>query len=205
VKKRGGRKSLIETSPQLVENLGAVLRDHTAGDPMREDVKWTNLSRRQISRRLKELGTPAGKNVVSRLLYEHGYRRRKPQKKRTMGQHADRNAQFEKIAKLKREALDAGTPVISIDTKKKEMLGNFHRDGITDAVEPTIVNDHDFASCSNSKVIPHGIYDVGKNEASLHLNSNCDTTEFCCKSIERWWHEQGQHDYASADEVLTKC
>jgi len=134
---------------------------------MREDVKWTNLSRRQISRRLKDLGTPAGKNVVSRLLWEHGYRRRKPQKKRTMGQHADRNAQFEKIAELKKQYLSGGHPVISIDTKKKEMLGDFHRDGVTDAVEPTIVNDHDFASASDGKVIPHGIYDVAKNEASV--------------------------------------
>jgi len=135
----------------VVQNFLAVLRDHTAGDPMRQDVKWTNLSRRQISRQLKELGTPAGKNVVSQLLYEHGYRRRKPQKKRTMGQHADRNAQFEKIAELKQEYLDAGKPVISIDSTKKEMLGNFHREGITDAVDPTIVNDHDFASSSDGK------------------------------------------------------
>jgi len=93
---------------------------------MRADVKWTNLSRRQISRRLRELGAPASKNIVSRLLWEHGYRRRKPQKKRTMGQHADRNAQFEKIAELKQEYLDAGLPVISIDTKKKELLGPSH-------------------------------------------------------------------------------
>jgi len=81
---------------------------------MRADVKWTNLSRR-----LKALGTPAGKNVVSSLLRDHGYRRRKPQKKRTMGQHADRNAQFEKISELKKEYLEKGRPVISIDTKKK--------------------------------------------------------------------------------------
>lgn len=189
----------------MVENFLAILRDHTAGDPMREDVKWTNLSRRQISRRLKELGTPAGKNVVSQLLHDHGYRRRKPQKKRTMGQHADRNAQFERIAELKQESLDGGHPVISIDTKKKEMLGNFHRDGVTDAVEPTIVNDHDFASQSDGKVIPHGIYDLRKNEASLHLNTSCDTSEFACESIDLWWKEQGQHDYPEADELLILC
>lgn len=189
----------------MVENFLAVLGDHTAGDPMREEVKWTNLSRRQISRRLKTLGTPAGKNVVSRLLYEHGYRRRKPQKKRTMGQHADRNAQFENIAELKQRYLDAGNPVLSIDTKKKEMLGNFHRDGVTDAVEPTVVNDHDFASQSDGKVIPHGIYDLHKNEASLHLNVSRDTTEFACESIGLWWREQGQFDYPDADEVLILC
>lgn len=182
-----------------------MLRDHTAGDPMREGVKWTNLSRRQISRKLEELGTPAGKNVVSRLLDEHGYRRRKPQKKRTMGQHADRNAQFENIARLKQEFLDAGKPVISIDTKKKEILGNFFREGVTDAVEPTIVNDHDFVSSSNGKVIPHGLYDLRKNEASLHLNTSHDTTELACESIELWWLEQGQIDYPDADEVLILC
>ena len=188
-----------------MENFLAVLKDHTAGDPMREDVKWTNLSRRQISRRLRELGTPAGKNVVSQLLFEHGYRRRKPQKKRTMGQHADRNAQFENIAELKQQFLDAGKPVISIDTKKKELLGSFYRDGVTDAAEPTIVNDHDFASSSDGKVIPHGIYDVRKNEASLHLNTSHDTTELCCESIELWWREQGRLDYPAADELLILC
>lgn len=172
---------------------------------MRADVKWTNLSRRQISRKLRELGTPAGKNVVSRLLREHGYRRRKPQKKRTMGQHADRNAQFENIAKLKQEYLDAGKPVISIDTKKKELLGNFYRQGVTDAVEPTIVNDHDFSSSGNGQVIPHGIYDLAQNQASLHLNTSHDTTEFACESIELWWREQGQSDYPTADEVLILC
>ena len=172
---------------------------------MREDVKWTNLSRRQISRRLKELGTPAGKNVVSRLLWEHGYRRRKPQKKRTMGQHADRNAQFENIVKLKEQYLSAGDPVISIDTKKKEMLGDFYREGVTDAVEPTIVNDHDFASASSGKVIPHGIYDVARNEASMHLNSSCDTSELACDSIELWWQKQGCLDYPTATDMLVLC
>ncbi|MEM9942036.1 MAG: ISAzo13 family transposase, partial [Planctomycetota bacterium] len=97
---------------------------------MRADVKWTNLSRRQIARRITDLGTPVSKNVVRRLLWNEGYRRRKPQKKRTMGQHADRNAQFENIAQLKQQYLDAGLPVISIDTKKKEMLGNFYREGV---------------------------------------------------------------------------
>jgi hypothetical protein len=189
----------------LVENFYAVLRDHTAGDPMREGVKWTNLSRRQIARKLKELGTPASKNVISRLLHEHGYRRRKPQKKRTMGQHADRNAQFENISRLKQEYLEAGKPVISIDTKKKEMLGNFYRDGVTDAVAPTIVNDHDFASNSDGKVIPHGIYDLAKNEASLHLNTSHDTSEFACASIELWCREQGLADYPDADELLVLC
>ena len=196
---------MAESNPLLIKNFLKVLSDHTAGDPMRENVRWTNLSRRQISRRLKEQGTPAGKNVVSRLLWEQGYRRRKPQKKRTMGQHADRNAQFENIAKLKEKYLSAGHPVISIDTKKKEMLGNFYREGVTDAIEPTIVNDHDFASASNGKVIPHGIYDIARNEASMHLNRSCDTSELACDSIGLWLQEQGCIDYPGATDMLVLC
>ena len=122
-----------------------------------------------------------------------------------MGQHADRNAQFENIAKLKQQYLDAGQPVISMDTKKKEMLGNFYREGVTDGVEPTIVNDHDFTSSSNGTVIPHGIYDVAKNEASVHLNCSKDTSEFACDSIELWFNEQGRHDYPEATELLVFC
>ena len=182
-----------------------MLQDHTAGDPMRSGVKWTNLSRRQISRHLKELGTPASKNVVSQLLRKHGYRRRKGQKKRTMGQHADRNAQFENIARLKQDFLEAGKPVISMDSKKKELLGNFYREGITDAVEPTVVNDHDFSSASQGKVIPHGIYDLGRNEAAIHLNTSHDTSELACESIELWWREQGAKHYPDADELLLLC
>ena len=172
---------------------------------MRQEVKWTNLSRRQIARKLTDLGTPANKNIVSQWLYDHGYRRRKAQKKRTMGQHANRNDQFEKIAKLKKDYLDAGYPVISIDTKKKELLGSFYRDGVTDAVNPTIVNDHDFPSSSDGKVIPHGIYDIQKNEASLHLNTSADTSEFACESIELWWREQGRLDYEHTRDLLVLC
>lgn len=162
---------------------------------MRSGVKWTNLSRRQISLRLEETGTPASKNVVSRLLRNHGYRRRKPQKKRTMKQHADRNAQFEKIGELKQEHLAKGLPVISIDTKKKELLGNFYREGVTDAIEPTIVNDHDFSSDGEGYVIPHGIYDIKRNEAAIHLNNSHDTSEFSCESIALWWQAQGKLNY----------
>ena len=78
------------------------------------------------------------------------------------------------LKRLKKEYLDAGKPVLSMDTKKKELLGNFYRDGVTDGVEPTIVNDHDFPSQGNGKLIPHGIYDVRKNELSLHLNTSSE-------------------------------
>ena len=168
-------------------NFRKVLENHTAGDPMRLEVKWTNLSRRQIAKRMAELGTPVSRHVVSRLLKTHGYRRRKALKKKTMGpRHPDRNAQFENISRLKKKYLKVGLPVISIDTKKKELLGNFYRDGKIDTQETIETNDHDFHSAGAGTVIPHGIYDVGRNLGFVHLNTSHDTSELACDSIAAW-------------------
>ena len=84
-------------------------------------------------------------------------------------------------------------------------MGNFYRDGITDAVEPTVVNDHDFPSSSNGKVIPHGIYDVGRNKAALHLNLSHDTSELACESIALWWNKEGSCHYPGKNELLILC
>lgn len=183
-----------------------MLEDHTAGDPMRADVKWTNLSRRQVAKKLAERGTPVSRDVVSQLLRKHRYRRRKAQKKTTMGpRHPDRNAQFENIARLKKEYLEAGWPVISIDTKKKELLGNFYRDGKIDTQETITTNDHDFGSAGTGTVIPHGIYDVGRNEGYIHLNTSHETSELACDSIAAWWAEHGQPAYPRATKLLVMC
>jgi Rhodopirellula transposase DDE domain len=183
-----------------------VLEDHTAGDPMRADVKWTNLSRGQIARRLGKLGTPASRQVVSQLLRKNGYRRRKALKKKTMGpRNPYRNAQFKKINRLKKQYLKAGLPVISMDTKKKELLGNFYRDGKIDTQETIETNDHDFGSAGAGTVIPHGLYDVGKNKAFVNLNISHDTSELACDSIAAWWDQQGQTDYPQAEKLLVLC
>ena len=115
----------------LDENFRALLAEFTAGDPMRQGVLWTNLSRREISRRLGQMGTPASRHMVRKLLKKHGLGQRKACKKKSMGAHPERNAQFKNIAKLKARYLAAGEPVISIDTKKKELIGNFAREGQT--------------------------------------------------------------------------
>lgn len=172
---------------------------------MRAEVKWTNLSRRQISQRLGELDTPAGKQVVARLLHKLGFRRRKAQKKKALGSHPDRNAQFENIARLKQEYLDAGLPVISVDTKKKELLGNFYREGVIDTQATIEVNDHDFASKGKGTLIPHGIYDVARNQGYLHLNTSHDTTELACDSVEAWWRQHGVQHYPGAGKLLILC
>ncbi len=173
---------------------------------MRGEVKWTNLSRGQISRRLGKLGTPACRQVVSKLLRKNQYRRRKALKKKTMGRrHPDRNAQFEKIGRLKKRYLKAGLPVISMDTKKKELLGNFARDGKIDTQATIETNDHDFASAGAGKVIPHGLYDVGKNQAFVNLNTSHDTSELACDSLAAWWDQQGRTDYPQAKKLLLLC
>jgi hypothetical protein len=118
-KKGGGRKTAIEYQPQLLVNFLELLAEFTAGDPMREGVLWTNLSRCEISRRLRAMGTPASRLTARKLLKKHGLGQRKARKKKSMGAHPDHNAQFENIARLKAEFLAAGDPVISIDTKKE--------------------------------------------------------------------------------------
>ena len=127
---------------------------------MRAGVLWTNLSLRELSRRLVALGTPASRRTIRRLLRKLKLGRRTARKKKTMGHHPDRNAQFENIARLRREYEAAGDPVISIDTKKKELLGNFHRAGTTYTTETVETFDHDFGSAGQGKLIPHGIYDL---------------------------------------------
>ena len=173
---------------------------------MRLDVKWTNLSRRQIAKRMGDLGTSVSRDVVSQLLRKHGYRRRKALKKKTMGpRHPDRNAQFANISRLKKKYFKAGLPVISIDTKKKELLGDFYRDGVIDTREAVEVNDHDFGSMGSGTVIPHGVYDVGLNRGFVHLNTSHDTSELACDSIAAWWEDHGRAAYPNAKKLLVLC
>jgi hypothetical protein len=127
-------------------------------------------------------------------------------KKKTMGpRNPNRNAQFENIGRLKKEYLKAGLPVISLDTKKKELLGDFQRDGKIDTQETILTNDHDFGSAGAGVVIPHGIYDVGRNEGFIHLNTSHDTSELACDSIAAWWENHGLLAYPRAKKVLVLC
>jgi hypothetical protein len=181
------------------------LAEFTAGDPMREGVLWTNLSRREISRRLAQMGTPASRHVVRKLLKKSHLGQRKACKKKSMGTHPDRNAQFENIASLKALYLQQGAPVISIDTKKKELIGNFSREGTTFTQVQVHTLDHDFPSAGVGKLIPHGLYDVARNEGYMHLNTSVDTSEFCCDSIAHWWTKHGMRQYPNARRLLLLC
>jgi len=172
---------------------------------MRTGVLWTNLSLHELSRRLLELGTPASRRVIRRLLRQFKLGRRTARKKKTMGHHPDRNAQFENIARLRREYQDAGDPIVSIDTKKKELLGNFHRPGQAYSEQTVETFDHDFPSAGQGKLIPHGIYDLANQHAHINLNTSHDTGELCCDSIALWWEQHGRVAYPKTKRLLILC
>jgi hypothetical protein len=197
---------LIETNPAIEANFHKVLEDHTAGDPMRPELKWTNLSRRQIAARISGLGTPVSRHVVSPFLRKPRSRRRKALKKKTRGpRHPGRNAQFESIARLKEEYLKAGRPVVSMDTKKKGLLGDPYRDGTIDTRGTIATNDHAFGSMGSGTVIPHGLHDVGRDPGSLHLTTSHDTSELACDSLAAWWGDHGRAADPRAKELLVLC
>lgn len=172
---------------------------------MRVGTLWTNLSLRELQRRLAALGTPAGRRPIRRLLRGLGLGRRTARKKKSMGHHRDRNAQFENIARLRREFEAAGDPIVSIDTKKKELLGNFHRSGRTFTERTVETFDHDFGSAGVGKLIPHGIYDLTREHAHINLNTSHDTGELCCDSIALWWERHGREAHPRAARLLILC
>jgi hypothetical protein len=172
---------------------------------MRQEVRWTDLNYEQIAEHLAEAGTKVSVPVVKQLLKKHGYVIRKARKSKAMGEHPDRNQQFENIARLKREYFGSDDPIVSMDTKKKELIGNFHRAGhlLTRGVIETF--DHDFPSFAEGVVIPHGLYDVKENDGHVNLGASHDTGEFACESIERWWEAKGRATYPRARSILLLC
>jgi hypothetical protein len=189
----------------VLDNLRVLLAEFAAGDPMRAGVLWTNLSLRELSRRLAAMGTPAGRRAIRRALRQLKVGRRGARKKKSMGHHPDRDAQFRNIARLREEYRAAGDPVISVDTKKKELLGNFHRPGRTYTRQTVETFDHDFPGAAEGKLIPHGVYDLARQHAAIHLNTSHDTSELCCDSIALWWAEHGRAAYPHARRLLILC
>jgi len=204
----GGRKPYSVTwGAQLDEKFLEVLREHTAGDPMDETVRWTNLTPGEIVQALrKDHGMAVSKFVVRKLLQQHHYRRRKAQKKQSLQQEIkNRNEQFENIVRLKAEFAAAGNPIISMDTKKKEYLGNFYREGHLYTLEELQTYDHDFPSYAEGIIIPHGIYDLQLNVGYIQLGTSHDTSEFACDSFRHWWFTYGRQHCPNATAILVLC
>jgi DDE family transposase len=191
--------------PELVENFRVVIQEHTAGCPMQEEVIWTDLTATDISERLTEHGTPASVHIVEQLLEQEGFRRRQAVKSCAMGSNSDRNAQFLNIAQLKQDYLLSPNPVLSIDSKKRELLGNFYRDGKLLTKEALRAFDHDFPSFAEGVVLPHGLYDLKRNCGYVHLGTSHDTSAFACDCVEDWWRRHGQQQYPVAESLLLLC
>jgi hypothetical protein len=201
-----GRKGYQEHWPDIDEQFLQVLQDHTAGDPMDEAIRWTDLSVAQIAELLRrDHGVQVSKFVVRHLLKKHNYRRRKAQKRQTMKAVKHRNEQFKKIEHLKSEYEAAGNPIISMDTKKKEYLGTFYRDGYLYTREEVRAYDHDFKSFAEGIVIPHSLYDLRLNVGYIQLGTSHDTSEFACDSFRTWWWTYGCVTYRDATSILVLC
>jgi len=191
--------------PALESNFLEIVSQHTAGDPMREEVIWTYLSGVEIAQRLSACGTPVGPDTARGLLDAFGFRRRQAEKVKARGDSPERNEQFENIARLRSQYLDSANPMLSMDTKKKELLGELFRAGQVYATGPNRVLDHDFPSDALGKVIPHGLYDLKRNRGHLTLGVSHDTSEFACESLRLWWRRHGVRHYPDADSLLLLC
>jgi Rhodopirellula transposase DDE domain len=172
---------------------------------MRPERLWTNLSVSAIADRMAEAGTPVGRAVVEQLLAQAQLGLRQAVKTASLKMHRDRDQQFRTIAFYRALYLDSPNPLVSIDTKKRELLGPFHRRGRTYATEPTPVFDHDYPSFADGHVIPHGVYDLKRDRGYLNLGGSHDTSEFACDSLWQWWTAEGRQAYPDAWSLLLLC
>jgi len=178
------------------------LKDHTAGNPQIEGVLWTDLSIQEIRTRLEEKGIIVGKRIIKQLLFKNDYKKRKIQRRRTIKAVENRNEQFEKIAELRQEYLKSDNPIVSIDAKKRELIGPLFRAGTAYSKEEIASYDHDFPHLATGVAIPHGIFDLKKNTAHINIGTSHETSEFACDSLKKWWIEKGRIDYPVATSIL---
>lgn len=186
-------------------HLQRILLDSTAGLPQDQSVKWTYLTHAQIQARYAAQSVGISPYYIRMLLKQEGYKKRKMLKMNTVKAVENRNEQFEKIAALRADYSAKGIPILSIDTKNKELLGDFARTGTAYADGKRTRRDHDFKSATDIKMVPHGIYDLLQNTGYMTLGSSSDTSEFVCDNIETFWKSDLQHKYPAADTILLLC
>jgi transposase len=203
----GGRKSIKSTMPQIINEIEKIVINETYGNPD-APLSYTTKSLRKIQSYLNEKGYMIGYDVVGDILKELGYSLQLNQKMLQVGnEHPDRSKQFQYINSKSLEFLGANEPVISIDAKKKEMVGNFKNDGkvYSEKKSPIKVFDHDFPLKELGKVVPYGVYDIAKNEGFVNLGLSKDTAEFAVESIARWWLTVGKNTYPEANRLYINC
>lgn len=199
----GGRKRIEESNPKVLKVLKKIMGETTAGDPM-SLLKWTNKSTYQIKDQIQESGCSICENTVGHLLKEMGYSLQANVKVKEGGNHKDRDRQFRHINDTAKKFIKRGDPVISVDAKKKERIGDFKNHGKRwlPKGSPHEVNVYDFPSLSKGTAIPYGAYDIQKNNGVVNVGITHDTAEFAVESIKRWWMQLGCHQYPNAGKML---
>jgi hypothetical protein len=197
----GGRKPREETDPALAKALAALVEQNTAGDPMGL-LKWTSQSLRGLAEDLTEQGHKVSHPTVGRLLHEMGYSLKGNVKTLEGAQHPDRDAQFRYIHEQAKQFVQTQQPVISVDTKKEEKVGEFANVGRRWRRERRPVNVYDFPSLSEGVAIPYGVYDEEHNEGLVNVGVSHDTAQFAVASIQQWWDCLGKEHYPQATAVL---
>jgi hypothetical protein len=198
-----GRKSLMETQEGLLDALDALVEPTSRGDP-ESPLRWTCKGVRRLASELQGQGFAIGKQKVAELLAELGYSLQANRKTREGNQHPDRNAQFEYIAAEVCRFQRRGQPVISVDTKKKELVGEFKNGGKEWSSKgmPTEVNVHDFMNKNLGKAIPYGVYDLAANVGWVSVGIDHDTADFAVETIRRWWRKMGWSLYPKTTALL---
>jgi transposase len=195
----GGRKRLTETDPTLLSDLRALVEDESRGDPC-SALLWTAKSVRRLAGELRERGHSVSHETVAQLLRSLGYSLQANRKTREGSSHPDRNAQFEHINQTAKAAIAAGQPVISVDTKKKELVGDFKNGGREwrPTGSPVPVRVHDFKDEELGKAIPYGVYDLADDTGWVNVGIDHDTSQFAVASIRGWWQHLGKERYPDA-------
>ena len=204
----GGRKPITETDPELLEALERLVADDCRGDPM-QVLLWTSKSVRNLAAELREEGHEAHYTTVAALLRSLGYSLQSNRKALEGSQHPDRDAQFRLINDRVAAAIAAGEPAISIDTKKKELVGEFANRGREwrPSGQPIRVSTHDFPSQAIGKAIPYGVYDIAANEGFVNVGITAETAQLAAASIIAWWEDLGRDRYpdATALQMTADC
>ena len=199
----GGRKSKVSQDPTLVSDLEALVEPVTRGDPM-QPLLWTSMSLRNLARELAAMGHEVCADVVGGLLREMGYSLQANSKTREGGQHIDRDAQFNYINEQAKAFLASREPIISVDTKKKELVGNFKNNGRDWRPKgtPDLVNVHDFIDPKLARAVPYGVYDITNNLGWVSVGTDHDTACFAVNAIKRWWQSMGKKRYPKAKRLM---
>jgi transposase len=199
----GGRKPLTVKDATLLDDLRSLVEPSTRGDPQAA-LLWTAKSLRKLAAGLRELGHQISHSVVGELLRSLGYSLQANRKTREGGNHPDRDAQFTYINEQVKAALAAGEPAISVDTKKKELVGDFKNAGREwrPKGSPEPVRVHDFLIKQLGRAVPYGVYDIGENAGWVSVGVDHDTASFAVNAIRRWWQTMGQARYPNAKRLL---